>query len=358
LPRSVLDRLFRVAVSVALMLSHVRLVAAQDARSAFHVRTAAAGALMLNHDQRSWLQYEKPGILADIQLAYTVLPWLDVQLGATGGLFLSHEPGGLLSPMLGVLGRFPMQSVTPYALLDFGLGITGSLLRPFLRAGLGLDFEVSRSMRLGPNLGLGVVTQVNGPEYSSDGLYAFLGLAFSYWPVDAPPAFRQSPAAPPPAPTSPLTAAAPVRAAEPAAPPTPPAPPSPELSALLDRALPTQQSELLAPVLFGFDSDVLEASGIAMLHEVARVLSTERADVELVEIAAYADARGESDHNHQLAARRAQRVLDWLVQHGIAQQRLQVSAQGAVDFVESGDSEGDHAQNRRVVFRIMRARRP
>jgi outer membrane protein OmpA-like peptidoglycan-associated protein len=309
---------------------------------------------MLNHDQRSWLQYQQPGILADIQLAYSVLPWFDVQLGATGGLFVSQQPGGLLTPMLGVLARLPMQSLTPYAMLDVGLGVTGNLLRPFVRAGLGLDFELSRSWRFGPNLGLGVVTQVDGPLYSSDGLYAWLGLAFSYWPLSAPPAFRQSPA---PAP-APLTAADTPQAAEALAPTTPPAPPSPELSALLDRALPTQQSELLAPVLFAFDSDVLEASGIAMLHEVARVLTTERADIELLEIAAYADARGASGYNRELAARRAQRVLDWLVEHGIDRQRLQVSAQGAVDFVESGASEGDHAQNRRVVFRIVRGRRP
>jgi hypothetical protein len=37
---------------------------------------------------------------------------------------------------------------------------------------------------------------------------------------------------------------------------------------------------------------------------------------------------------------------------------LQVSAEGAVDFVESGDREENYAQNRRVVFRIQRTRKP
>jgi outer membrane protein OmpA-like peptidoglycan-associated protein len=328
---------------------------AQDGRELFHVRTAAAGALMVNHDQRTWLDYQQPGILADLQLAYSALPWLDVQVGATGGIFASQQPGGLLSPMLGVLGRLPMQSPTPYAMCDVGLGFTGNLARPFLRAGVGLDFQVSRSLRLGPNLGLGVVTQTDGPAYSSDGLYVWLGLSFTYWPVTAAPAMRQSPAVPPPPPAAPLTAAEPDADTRPV---SPPAPPSPELSALLERALPSQRSELLAPVLFALDSDALEPSGVAMLHEVARVLSGERADIELVEIAAYADARGESEYNRELAGRRAQRVLEWLVEHGIARQRLQVSAEGAVDFVESGDSEEDHAQNRRVVFRIQRTRKP
>jgi outer membrane protein OmpA-like peptidoglycan-associated protein len=339
------------------LLPHGSVARAQDGRELFHVRTAAAGALLLNHDQRTWLEYQQPGILADLQLAYSALPWLDVQVGATGGIFASQQPGGLLSPMIGVLGRLPMQSLTPYALFDVGLGFTGNLARPFLRAGVGLDFQVSRSLRLGPNLGLGVVTQTNGPAYSSDGLYIWLGLGFTYWPVTAAPSVRQSQAVLPPPPPSVATP----MAAEPehdARPISPPAPPSPELSALLERALPSQRSELLAPVLFAFDSDALEPSGIAMLYEVARLLSGERADIELVEIAAYADARGDNDYNRELAGRRAQRVLEWLVEHGIARQRLQVSAEGAVDFVESGDREENYAQNRRVVFRIQRTRKP
>jgi outer membrane protein OmpA-like peptidoglycan-associated protein len=338
------------------LLLHAWPARAQAGRELFHVRTAAAGALLLNHDQRTWLEYQQPGILADVQLAYSALPWLDVQVGATGGMFFSGQPGGLLSPMIGVLGRLAMQSLTPYALFDVGLGFTGNLARPFLRAGVGLDFQVSRSLRLGPNLGLGVVTQTNGPAYSSDGLYIWLGLGFTYWPVTAAPTVRQSPAVlPPPPPSAATPTAEPDHDTRPI---SPPAPPSPELSALLERALPSQRSELLAPVLFAFDSDALEPSGIAMLHEVARVLSGERADIELVEIAAYADARGENDYNRELAGRRAQRVLEWLVEHGIARQRLQVSAEGAVDFVESGDSEEDYAQNRRVVFRIQRTRKP
>src|SRR5688572_31839443 len=41
--------------------------------------------------------------------------------------------------------------------------------------------------------------------------------------------------------------------------------------------------ELLAPVLFAFDSDQLEPIGVAMLHEVAHTLR-ERNDIRLLEI--------------------------------------------------------------------------
>lgn len=332
---------------------------AQDIQRSLHLRTSAGGALMVSRDQRSWLRYDNPGVLGDVQLAYTVQPWLDVQLGATGGVFLSHQAGGLAAPVVGALARLPMRAATPYALVDLGVGFTGNILRPFARAGVGLEFALTRNLRVGPNLGLGVVTQWNSPGYSTDALFAWFGLSCSYWPT-ALPAPQRDPLSllREPAP-QPEPAAAP-QTPEPPPPPAehPPSPPSPQLVDLLDRAVPTQRSELLAPLLFAFDSTLLEPGAIAMLHEVARVLNSERADVELLEIVAYADARGSSEYNRELSRRRAQSVLDWLVEHGVARERLQISAEGAVDFVEPGDEDSNHQQNRRVVFRILRARRP
>jgi outer membrane protein OmpA-like peptidoglycan-associated protein len=313
---------------------------------------------MLSNDQRAWLRYDQPGLLADVQLAYAVKPWLDVQVGATGGVFVSREAGGLAAPVVGVLARLPMRTVTPYALLDLGVGFTGAILRPFARTAVGLEFTLTRNFRAGPNLGLGVVTQWDTPGYSTDAVFASFGLSCSYWPTALPAAPRDPLTvmreAPPP------KAAVPEPLPEAAVPPDepehPPSPPSPQLVDLLERALPTQRSELLAPVLFAFDSSALEASGVAMLHEVARVLCAEHSDIELLEIDAYADARGSNEYNRELARQRAQRVLDWLVEHGVARERLQLSAQGAVDFVESGDTDADHEQNRRVVFRVLRMR--
>jgi outer membrane protein OmpA-like peptidoglycan-associated protein len=328
---------------------------AQDPSHTFHLRTSAAGALMLSKDQRGWLRYDQPGLLADVQLAYAVKPWLDVQVGATGGVFMSREPGGLAAPMFGVLARLPMRAATPYALLDLGVGFTGAILRPFARSAVGLEFALTRNFRAGPNLGLGMVTQWNNPGYSTDAVFAWFGLSCSYWPTALPAPLRDPLTVmrePPPEAAAPKAAAA----VPPDEPEHPPSPPSPQLVDLLDRALPMQRSELLAPVLFAFDSSALEPGGIAMLHEVARVLCSERADIELLEIVAYADARGSDEYNRELARRRAQRVLDWLAEHGVARERLQISAEGAVDFVESGNADADHQQNRRVVFRMLRTR--
>jgi OOP family OmpA-OmpF porin len=129
-----------------------------------------------------------------------------------------------------------------------------------------------------------------------------------------------------------------------------------EIERLIEQALPTPPSErveLLAPVLFAFDSDVLEPIGVAMLHEVANLLR-QRVDIEQVAIEGYADKRGGDDYNRALSQRRAERVKEWLVAHGIAEQRLVVQPEGASGFVEPGESEAEHEQNRRVVFRVLK----
>jgi outer membrane protein OmpA-like peptidoglycan-associated protein len=308
--------------------------------SAWHVRVAAAGALMISTDQLGWLAYDRPGVLGDVQLGYAVLPWLDIQVGTSLGVFLSEQAnGGLAAPMVGALARIPNSRVAPYAFADFGGAFTGALLLPMLRAGVGLEVPVSDSLRLGPVVSFGSVLFSDNPGDSTDARYVAIGLAGVYSHVPARPLPRKLVAKPPPAAPRVIV----VRE------------PSTEILKLVDQAVPgrTDQVELLAPVLFAFDSDELEPVGIAMLHEVARSLG-ERTDLELIEIRAYSDARGSAEYNRDLAARRGQRVYDWLIAHDIDPARLAVAPVGASEFVETGAAETAHEQNRRVVFRVLR----
>ncbi|HKP55717.1 MAG TPA: OmpA family protein [Polyangiales bacterium] len=321
-------------------LACLPLAAAQ--RSAWHVRGGLSGAMMISADQADWLGYDRPGVLGDVQLGYGVLPWLDLQVGTALGVFLSDQAnGGLAAPMVGALARWPGSSVTPYVALDMGAAMTGALLLPMLRASIGLELPIAASWSLGPTLGLGNVFYSDDPGNSTDARYISLGLTLLY-AHNPPPVPHKAAAPPPPAPPPPPRV---VVVKEPSA----------DLMQLVDRAVPgrTDQVELLAPVLFGFDSDELEPVGVAMLHEVAREL-TARPDLELVEIRAYADARGAAEYNRALAERRGQRVLEWLVAHGIDGQRLSVAPLGAADPVEIGADEQAYEQNRRVVFRVLR----
>jgi outer membrane protein OmpA-like peptidoglycan-associated protein len=338
--------LFSSLLPLAAAAAAPQLVAAQALvrPSDWHIRVGAAGALMLSSDQLGRLAYDKPGLLADVQLGYAVLPWLDVQVGTALGTFFSDQDnGGLAAPMLGALARIPDLSVMPYAFVDFGGAFTGAMLLPMLRAGVGFDVPVNDSLRVGPVLAFGDVLFSNDPGNSTDAQYVSIGLAAVYAHMPARPAPRKAVAKPPPPPAAPRERVVVVR--------TPPE----EIFKLIDRAIPgrTDQVELLAPVLFSFDSAELEPIGVAMLHEVARSLA-ERTDLELIEIRAYADARGSAEYNQELAGRRGQHVYDWLVEHGVDPARLVVAPVGASEFVETGEAETAHEQNRRVVFRVVR----
>jgi peptidoglycan-associated lipoprotein len=330
---------------------------AQADLTRFRLRASAGMGAMISDDQLGRMAFDKLGFLGDLQAGYAMLPYLEVQAGMLGGVFLSAPPdeaGGLLAPVAGFRVTLPNDSARPYLHVGAGAGFTGELVRPVLSAGIGVDLQLTRTLALGPMLGYGQVVQRSGPNQSTDAKFIWLGLSLSYRPVqpDEPPADDTPP---PPRRSSPAPTVPP--------PPRPPAPatpvePSPEILALIERTLPDpRRDELLALVLFEFDSDILEPMGVAMLHEVARVLQ-QRPEIQLVEIQGYADSRGSLDYNHALSARRAQRVRDWLVEHGVAEARLQVSAVGAVDFVEPGTDDQAHEQNRRVVFRVLKMEAP
>jgi outer membrane protein OmpA-like peptidoglycan-associated protein len=241
----------------------------------------------------------------------------------------------------------PFGALRPFAYTDFGLVFTGPLLRPYFHGAVGIDFQITRAFTLGPLFGYGHVFQKDGPRYSSDARSIEFCVTLTFRPVSDEPAPRH------------VTYVYRDRVIQL---PPPPTPPSGDLDKLLDAALPMREApkarvELLAPVLFKFASDELEPVGVAMLHEVARELE-KRQDIRLIEIEGYADNRGADAVNVELSNRRAQRVFEWLVAHGIAPERMRVAAHGESEPVESAETEEAHEQNRRVVFRVIEASDP
>jgi outer membrane protein OmpA-like peptidoglycan-associated protein len=316
--------------------------------SPWSVRASADAAAMLSRDQVGRLNYDRPGAFGGARVGYALWDFFDAFAGVSGGGFFSSEgkTGGLAVPSVGGTVHTRRRGLSPYGFLESGPGITGVLVRPFMRFGAGIDIPVSGWFSLGPALGYAQLFQWNDTNSSTDARYVWVGISLRHRYVEPPMPTHTH--------TDRLQVVERVRVHQ-----LPPEPPTEELDTLLERALPTQTQrvELLAPVLFNFDSDALEPIGVAMLHEVAREL-TARPDIELVEIYGYADQRGSAEYNEALSARRAQRVYDWLIEHGVAAERLQVSPQGARDPIESGATEGEHEQNRRVVFRVVKVAAP
>jgi outer membrane protein OmpA-like peptidoglycan-associated protein len=308
---------------------------------------------MVSKDQNGRLGFDEPGIAFDLQLGYSLLPWLDVRVGgAAAGFPKEVGTGGLLHPQLGAAIFWPA-ALRAWLQVDVGAGFTGDIVRPALRASVGLDLRAGFAFTLSPVIGYWQLFQHNGRGASTDARFLFFGVTLGWEP------FLERPA-PEHRERVVVRERMIVREARPVE--IPPrehnAPePSPELISLIESTLPTQQQEWLAPVLFAYNSDELEAQGVAMLHEVALELE-KRPNLKRLEIRGYADVRGSQEHNLALSKRRAQAVFDWLVAHGVERDRLSVAAQGAQDLVEHGADETAHKQNRRVVFRVLEAEQP
>ncbi len=113
----------------------------------------------------------------------------------------------------------------------------------------------------------------------------------------------------------------------------------------------------LLPITFEQGSATLTPAAIEVLRRELLPLLQQRPSLQ-VEIAAHTDSRGDARQNMELSQRRAQAVVDWLVQQGIPPERLIAKGFGesrlknhCADGVQC--TEWEHAQNRRVEYRVV-----
>ncbi|NND68363.1 MAG: OmpA family protein [Halioglobus sp.] len=101
-------------------------------------------------------------------------------------------------------------------------------------------------------------------------------------------------------------------------------------------------------VNFATDSTVVGPQYFADLTELAEFLGRFQ-DLE-VDVEGHTDSVGAESYNQGLSQRRAQAVVDLLVnEHGIARERLQAKGYGETRPVASNDTPEGRAQNRRVM---------
>jgi len=147
-----------------------------------------------------------------------------------------------------------------------------------------------------------------------------------------------------------------------AAPPPPPPPPSPPPfppPAPTPEALPPAASKriVLRGVHFDSDKSDIRPDSRPVLNEAVEILKenpTVRISVE-----GHTDAIGSDTHNEQLSLRRAEAVFRYLVNRGIAPERMDVTGYGKRRPVANNETESGRAQNRRVELQVMaRPREP
>lgn len=131
---------------------------------------------------------------------------------------------------------------------------------------------------------------------------------------------------------------------------SPPATASPLADTLDYPALVRDRPKVAALIHFDPNSARIRDDAFKLLNEYAKALkSPALADAVLV-IAGHTDSVGSDQRNLKLSQERAQAVRDYLVERGIAPDRLIAKGYGEAYPVASNDTEADRERNRRSEF--------
>ncbi|MDL2290410.1 OmpA family protein, partial [Paludibacteraceae bacterium OttesenSCG-928-F17] len=115
-------------------------------------------------------------------------------------------------------------------------------------------------------------------------------------------------------------------------------------------AIPTDEIEAI--VQFDFDKDDLKKVYIPGIDNKIEILK-KYPEVRMM-IIGHTDNRGTKDYNHLLGLHRAQAVKNYMVEHGIAADRLFVVSKGDTAPVEPNTTEENRYKNRRVEFEMIK----
>ncbi|HMJ69492.1 MAG TPA: OmpA family protein [Cyclobacteriaceae bacterium] len=104
-------------------------------------------------------------------------------------------------------------------------------------------------------------------------------------------------------------------------------------------------------IFFDIDKFVLKSESFPELNRVVELLE-EQTSIK-VEISGHADNTGTDAHNIILSKNRAQKVTDYLVQKGIAKERITTTSYGESRPAATNDTKEGRQKNRRVEFTIL-----
>jgi outer membrane protein OmpA-like peptidoglycan-associated protein len=121
---------------------------------------------------------------------------------------------------------------------------------------------------------------------------------------------------------------------------------SPEALARLEERL--RQEVGNQPILFASGSADLDESSDAILTSIAAsIIATPGVDVEIV---GHTDGEGAVEVNQEISERRAQAVLQRLIELGVDEARLRARGAGESEPIADNDTEEGRAANRRIAF--------
>jgi OmpA-OmpF porin, OOP family len=109
---------------------------------------------------------------------------------------------------------------------------------------------------------------------------------------------------------------------------------------------------IMQQVHFATGSAVILPESFPMLQEITNLLKANKG-IKRMSIEGHTDNRGSAELNKRLSGDRAQSVMNWLIQHGVENTRLESHGYGLEKPIEPNDTDAGRAANRRVEFKIV-----
>lgn len=113
------------------------------------------------------------------------------------------------------------------------------------------------------------------------------------------------------------------------------------------------KTEILDPVSFKPGTAELEPRSAPILDAVVSTLQGEPGILE-VEVQSHTDERGDDDVNLKLSEQRAQIVMKYLAEKGVAASRLTAHGYGETQPIDRAQTPAAWAKNERIVFLILK----
>ena len=90
----------------------------------------------------------------------------------------------------------------------------------------------------------------------------------------------------------------------------------------------------------------------AELDNLVRLLTVDYPKM-VIEIGGHTDNKGSLEYNTTLSTNRAKAVVDYLIKHGVAKERLSYKGYAYQNPIDTNDTEEGRQNNRRVEIEIL-----
>jgi outer membrane protein OmpA-like peptidoglycan-associated protein len=108
---------------------------------------------------------------------------------------------------------------------------------------------------------------------------------------------------------------------------------------------------IIKNIYFNFDKTDLKAESYPELNRLKELMQTNQGIT--IEIGGHTDDKGSDDYNAELSEGRANSVMNYLLEQGIANDRMVAKGYGEAQPISTNYSDEGRAENRRVVFTIL-----